>query len=259
MSLAQPVTHEEGSSGTDLLINLAAGATTEEQSARPATLQRLPIDFDPAARYAGKPKLAYDIDIAVTGPAHFRRPEGSFEARAFGNTVHSFLEALAKRFAEGRSAKELLRDISDWSARIATVLRGSGLLPATIDRLTTRVIAALTNTLQDPEGQWLLEARNQSSSELALTSWTGNIDSLRIDRAFHAGEIPLAGGNNYLWIIDYKTTTHGRQGIEEFLAEERIKYAPQMEAYAKIIQTNGDRVRVGLYYPMLPRLIWWEP
>jgi hypothetical protein len=45
------------------------------------------------------------------------------------------------------------------------------------------------------------------------------------------------------------------------LAEERLKYAAQMEAYARMMQDHVEtgRLRVGLYYPMLPRLVWWEP
>jgi hypothetical protein len=84
---------------------------------------------------------------------------------------------------------------------------------------------------------------------------------VRLDRVFFAGAKPFETGDGYLWIIDYKTATHGREGVDEFLTEERVKYGPQMEAYARMM---GDRVeyrrlRVGLYYPMLARLIWWAP
>jgi hypothetical protein len=49
--------------------------------------------------------------------------------------------------------------------------------------------------------------------------------------------------------------------MEEFLAEEQLKYGPQMEAYARMMQDRVEtgKLRVGLYYPMLPRLVWWEP
>jgi hypothetical protein len=78
---------------------------------------------------------------------------------------------------------------------------------------------------------------------------------VRLDRVFRAGAAPLSEGSGCLWIVDYKTTTHGAEGVEEFLAKERIKYAPQMEAYARVMKG----ARVGLYYPMLPRFIWWTP
>ncbi len=50
--------------------------------------------------------------------------------------------------------------------------------------------------------------------------------------SFGAGATPFAEENDCLWIVDYKTTAHGGVDVEEFLAKERTKYAPQMEAYA---------------------------
>jgi hypothetical protein len=58
--------------------------------------------------------------------------------------------------------------------------------------------------------------------------------------------------------VDYKTSTHGSEGIEDFLAAERVKYSAQLEAYARTIATTGN-VRLALYYPFLSKLTWWEP
>jgi hypothetical protein len=76
---------------------------------------------------------------------------------------------------------------------------------------------------------------------------------------FRAGAKPLDAGNDCLWIVDYKTATHGREGVQQFLAEERVKYGPQMDAYARMMvdRVEAGRLRVGLYYPMLARLVWW--
>jgi ATP-dependent helicase/nuclease subunit A len=108
---------------------------------------------------------------------------------------------------------------------------------------------------------WVLSPHKDAMSEFALTSWGEGRSSVRLDRVFLAGRGPLDAGNDCLWIIDYKTATHGREGVEEFLAEERVKYGAQMEAYARMMQdrVEAGRLRVGLYYPMLPRLVWWEP
>ncbi len=56
---------------------------------------------------------------------------------------------------------------------------------------------------------------------------------------FFAGAKPLESGEDYLWIVDYKTATHGREGVENFSLEERSKYEAQMEAYARMMR---DRV-----------------
>jgi hypothetical protein len=155
----------------------------------------------------------------------------------------------------------LLREVAGWSPRIAAVLRGDGLPPAVVERLTTRVKTALTNALMDSDGLWVLSPHNGASSEHALTSWDERRNSVRLDRVFLAGTEPLKTGDDYLWIIDYKTSTHGRGGVDEFLVEERTKYGPQMEAYGRMMRdvVPAGRLRVGLYYPALPRLIWWLP
>jgi hypothetical protein len=113
--------------------------------------------------------------------------------------------------------------------------------------------------LKDAEGLWVLGKREGAASEFALTSWDERRSSVRLDRVFLAGAKPLEPGNDYLWIIDYKTATHGSEGMDEFLADERAKYGPQMEAYARMMadRVEEGRLRVGLYYPMLARLIWW--
>jgi hypothetical protein len=168
---------------------------------------------------------------------------------------------LTKRLAEGASADALLREVAGWTPRIAAVLRGGGLAPAVVDRLVARVKIALGNMLKDAEGVWVLSPHRDAVSELALTSWSERRSSVRLDRVFFAGERPLEAGNDWLWIVDYKTATHGREGMEEFLSEERVTYGPQMEAYARMMQhrVEAGKLRVGLYYPMLARFKWWAP
>jgi hypothetical protein len=194
------------------------------------------------------------VDATPAGIA-FERPEGSFEARAFGNAVHGFLEALAKSLNEGAFADVLLDELASSESRIAAVLRSDGLSPTSVARLVPRVIVALKNTLIDPKGLWVLRSHEDAASEYALTSWLETRSSVRLDRVFRAGTAPLSEGSDCLWIVDYKTTIHGTEGVEEFLAKERAKYAPQMETYARVMKG----ARVGLYYPMLPKLIWWTP
>ena len=234
---------------------LAASADEQRQ---PAILQRLPLDFQPERRFAMERRLPYGA--AAIAPVHFDRPEGSFEARAFGNAVHAFAEMLTKRLADGTGVDALLREVAGWTPRIAAVLRGEGLGPAIVDQLVARVKMALGNMLKDAEGLWILSPDKHAMSEVALTSWGEMRSSVRLDRVFLAGQRPLDAGDDCLWIIDYKTATHGREGLEEFLAEERLKYGAQMDTYARMMQdpVETGRLRVGLYYPMLPRLVWWE-
>ncbi|MEO6911418.1 MAG: PD-(D/E)XK nuclease family protein, partial [Edaphobacter sp.] len=238
-----------------LLGNLAAVAAKE----RPAMLERLPLGFLPGARFEEERRLSYGDKPIASDRAHFERPEGSFEARALGNAVHEFLEIVAKRLARGASSEEMLKEVAGWEPRISSVLRGDGLAAARVGRLALRVRTALENTLRDAEGLWVLGAREEAASEFALTSWADARRSVRLDRIFRAGATPLVEGDECLWIVDYKTTTHGREGVDAFLAGEREKYDAQIETYARTMKTAEGEIRVGLYYPMLPRLVWWVP
>jgi ATP-dependent helicase/nuclease subunit A len=237
-------------------IDLAAAV---EKDVRPAILKRLPLSFQPESRFSAVPRLAYG-DVA-SDPAPFERPEGSFEARAFGNSVHAFVEMLTKRLADGATAEALLHEVTGWTPRITAVLRGDGLAPAVVERLAARVKVALSKMLKDAEGLWVLGSREAARSEFALTAWGENRSSVRLDRVFFGGAKPLETGDDYLWIIDYKTAMHGLEGVDEFLTKERAKYEAQMEAYSRMMEdrSKDGRLRAGLYYPMLARLVWWIP
>ncbi len=141
-------------------------ATAQE---RPAMLERLPLSFSPGSRFAEAQQLSYGDAATNSGSSHFERPEGSFEARAFGNAVHGFLEIVTRQLAQTASVEQMLKQVAEWEPRIASVLRSDGLPAARVVRLAARVRTALENTLRDPEGLWVLGPHAEASSELALT------------------------------------------------------------------------------------------
>jgi ATP-dependent helicase/nuclease subunit A len=242
----------------EFAVDIAAEA--EEEAPKPSRLQRLPLAFNPQSRFRIQKRLPNGDEKDLSSAAQFTRPEGSFEARSLGNAVHSFMEVLSNRLSEGAQVDALRREVADWGPRIAAVLRADGLSQASAEKLTLRVKTALNNVLHDTEGLWILGPHLHASNEYALTTWKEARSSVRLDRVFYAGDQPLATGDHCLWIVDYKTATHGREGVEDFLAEERRKYEPQMRAYAQIMQNNPQAVKLyaALYYPMLPKLIWWS-
>jgi ATP-dependent helicase/nuclease subunit A len=251
--VTDPIPDEEEDEG----FAIAASA----EATRPPTLRRLPLTFDLTSRFK-QPALALERLEDTTEDARFVRPEGSFAARAFGNAVHGFLELVTQRLKAGVPVETLAEEVAGWMPRIEAVLRAEGLAPSGMRREAPRVLAAIETALNDREGQWVLGTREGAASEYAFTTWRERRSSFRLDRIFVAGAEPLAAGNDCLWIVDYKTATHGRGvGIETFLAEERIKYAPQMESYARAIGADAGekQLRVGLYYPTLPKLLWWKP
>lgn len=248
--LVMPFAAEPG----DVFALAAAGEENETETRRPAMLARLPSNFDPLARFHRRASgTQAEMEQAR---ARFERPEGSFAARSFGNAVHAFLELAADRLAGGMETAELSAAVPGWKPRISAVLRGDGLAPGVVEALSNRVMGALLTTLREPFGRWLLGARVDAHSEYALTIASGN--RVRMDRVFRAGALPGtegAGDREYLWIVDYKTSSHGAEGVDAFLERQRARYMEQMEGYARA--SGAEEVRVGLWYPVLGRLAWW--
>jgi ATP-dependent helicase/nuclease subunit A len=240
----------------------AAGEGVDAYTAPPPMIQRLPLSFDPAERFrvAEERRLAYPAASALRHTVAFERPEGSFAVRAFGNVVHRYLQVLAARLDHGASCDHLLAELPAWESRLIASLRGEGLPPALATREASRAGRALSLTLENPVGRWLLSPHDFAASERALTMASPDARSLRVDRTFIAGDEPLLPGNGCIWIIDFKTSEQGSRSDMEFEATEMGKYRAQLEAYATLRRAlpDGDlQIRLGLFYPLVPQLIHW--
>jgi ATP-dependent exoDNAse (exonuclease V) beta subunit len=222
-----------------------------------AILHRLPLNVSPTERLQSV--IPWQAPSTPSTAAAFKRPEGSFDARALGTAVHAFMELLAEELATGRAPEELLMQVETWNSRIAKVLRSYGLSPQVAGQLSGQVKAALRSALRDPVGLWILGSHSEAFSEQALTSWQEDVTNLRLDRIFRDGPEPFVRGNSCMWIVDYKTTPCRDADVDEFLSREQKKYAAQLEAYGKTILagTSAAFIRLGLYYPMIPAFRWW--
>jgi ATP-dependent exoDNAse (exonuclease V) beta subunit len=230
-------------------LALAASATETAP-----LLQRLPLNFNPTARFNVAPILPYPDASQLRQSPTFDRPEGSFAVRAFGNVVHRYLQLLATRL-ETTTSDELLPELTDWLPRLTASLRGEGLPPTLAASESKRVLTALTNTLTDPVGLWLLSPHTAAANEYSLTT---NTQTLRVDRTFLAGDAPLTRAQSHIWIVDFKTTNPG--GRNDFDTVERAKYSAQLEAYAALRRSQPDGalpIQLALYYPLVQRLIHW--
>jgi hypothetical protein len=229
-------------------------------------LQRLPAGFDPGQRFAeaAAHKLAYTPASALPRRPAFARPEGSFAVRAFGNVVHRYLQLLAERLAATPSTQlndQPISELPGWQARLETSLRGEGLPPSVAAREAERALRALTLTLNDPTGLWLLSPHSEAASEGELITAAPDAPGLRVDRTFIAGPEPLSTGQSCIWIVDFKTSEQGSRSDAAFAAAERAKYSAQLETYAALRRSlSGGNllIRLGLFYPLGPTLIHWE-
>ena len=120
------------------------------------------------------------------------------------------------------------------------------------DRLEARaqVLAALTRTLSDERGRWILDhGHREARSEWEVSGVSGGaLRSVVIDRCF-------IDAHGTRWVIDYKTSAHEGGGLEEFLDQELERYRPQLTTYRELARGLGpEPVRAALYFPLLGSL-----
>ena len=233
--------------------------TAADRSRYLPRLTRLPLSFDPQQRFreAVARCLPYTSASELPRQEALARPEGSAAVRALGNVVHRFLEQIAARLAGNKTAAALHGELPTWLDRLTVGLRGEGLAPAEAAREASRALTLLANTLADPVGAWLLSPHSDAASERPLATTEG---LLRVDRTFRSGDAPLSAGADTVWIVDFKTTAPGGRFPDEFLAEQRTVYGPQLARYADALRAGAEapaNIQLGLYFPAIPRLFHW--
>ena len=258
---------------TSLSLAAAAESVAEHEALRAdsraaQSFYRLPGDFDPLARFhaADGMTLPYPAAESLRRQATFDRPEGSFAARAFGNVVHRFLDLLAEHLERGLTNDALRAQINSWQSRILASFRSEGLPPSLCIRETERTVQALSRTLMDAGGAWILSSHTRARSEYSLrvesnAEHAAGGQVLRADRIFLGGANALTTAEEtHLWIVDFKTAEPGGRSLEAFLRAERRKYEPQMQAYARAMLARAETsqpVVLALFYPLIPHLLYW--
>jgi ATP-dependent helicase/nuclease subunit A len=176
------------------------------------------------------------------------------DAAAIGTVVHRMLARFAAEGIAAIDAVALARLRPRIEAELASlgVVRGSGGAETRDDDAVARVIAAVGNTLADPQGRWLFDpAHADAASEWALTASTeAGVQRIAIDRTFIADGVR--------WIVDFKTSRHEGGDVDAFLASERARHAEQLERYAQVLRATDARpIMLALYFPALSRLHAW--
>jgi ATP-dependent exoDNAse (exonuclease V) beta subunit len=234
---------------------------------KPTRVRRLPSSFRPA--FAELPSA---VEEPTVGPGRlYERHEGGVVSRALGNAVHELFQHFAKLLTTERSeaAQESLVRLQP---RIAANVRAFGIDASQANRIAAQALEMVRRAARDPQAQWILSAHVDAASE---TRWTGvvagTLRTVQVDRVFRAGPAPLSTDDNSTWwIVDYKTADyknagdHSGQGAsldpEAALPGLRREFAPQIEAYAKVLRNlhGADAaVRGGIYYPRMALLDWW--
>ena len=194
------------------------------------------------------------VDPEPTPP----RPEFNWAgrgARITGTVVHGLLEFLGR---PGAPALEAMDD-AECLTVASTILRAHGIRGAEASAACKRVAEALRRIVRDEHARWVFDpSHSEIHNEWDLTLVTQDAGGQPITRRVVIDRSFVDQGRR--WIIDYKTSTHEGGRLEDFLEEERRRYAAQLERYARAVATIEDRpVSVGLYFPLLSKLLTWVP
>ena len=161
--------------------------------------------------------------------------------RHLGTVVHRYLCRMAREGALSWSKERL----SSEEGRISAMLRSLGLDKKEASKAARKGVERIMRALQDEKGRWILGGHTEEATEYAITAVVrGEIVHVVLDRTF-------VDSSGVRWVIDYKTGEHEGGGLEEFLASESQRYAPQLEMYAEALKAGGEKreIRKGLYYP----------
>ena len=133
--------------------------------------------------------------------------------------------------------------------RVSSELARRGVPPDEIDRAASRVLDALTRSLADEKGRWILSSHADARCEYRIrVASPEGVRLLVIDRMFTDGA--------RRWIVDYKTSTHQGGDLEGFLDTEKLRYSAQMARYAPALA--GMPGSMGLYFPAIGGWREWE-
>jgi ATP-dependent exoDNAse (exonuclease V) beta subunit len=158
------------------------------------------------------------------------------------------LQRIAEQGLERWSAQR----VAGLKPAFARELELLGVEPAERAGAAERVATALSRSLADHHGRFVLEPHEEARSELRLTLRAGSVlEHIRLDRTF------VADGKR--WIVDFKTSQHEGGRLSEFLDSEVARYAPQLERYAAAVAASDSRpVQLALYFPLLGELRAWS-
>ena len=165
------------------------------------------------------------------------------DARIAGTLVHRWLQMISQEYARGRET-----DQDGLNAVTRRWLREMGIDSEASEPIIERITAAVTATLNDDRGRWILQG--EGHSELALTGLAdGELVSVILDRV----RVDEDGTH---WIIDYKTSSHEGGNLEGFLRVETDRYQSQLASYASLYtQWAGANPKCALYFPLLKSFV----
>lgn len=216
--------------------------STLESTSAPQLIKRLTVNWTNPL-----------TESLFTGKSGYHQKKSGFNLpdnnpKYIGTTIHLILQQIANLGIDWWQKQNSSHKLTYIQKR----LRQIGMQESYLATSSTLVEKALTNTLTDARGQWILSKHTESQSEVPFTLIIeGKPKNLIIDRTFIAED-------GARWIIDYKSTEYPETDLEDFLTAQQKKYANQLYEYHLAFKEIEERpIRVGLYFPLIPAWREW--
>lgn len=227
-----------------IVVSTEQQVTSEKKTPSITTLKRLPVNFTIAATNDSAIVGSADVDALETQEQD--EAADSNTAIIIGIVIHEILQAIASSDLALWNDAKIVSLQGAWSMRLIN----SGIDQAELNDALVATTKAISNSLNDKQGRWLLDsAHSDSVCEWPLTFNSGNIlYHYVIDRSF------VVDGQR--WIIDYKSSQPSKgQSQKEFIKQQVAQYSEQLARYTQACQAlDGLPVRTALYFPSIPCL-----
>ena len=164
-------------------------------------------------------------------------------ARLVGQWLHNWLQV-----ASDPSSLQHIPSRNKLSSELAVL----GVSSSELDQAVDRILKAFSAMQNDSKLHWILDQNNMAHNEYDL-SFVGNngIERVRIDRTFVQDGVR--------WIIDYKSGQHLSHDLNDWLDQEQLRHAPQLNRYAEVLsKKHAMQTRLGIYFPMHAGWREWE-
>ncbi len=119
-----------------------------------------------------------------------------------------------------------------------------------VDKQVQQIIAALKQTINSPEGSWILAPRASRQAELSITKIDDNnvLQEHRIDLTFV--EDDTVTKTKTRWIIDYKLTA-----ADENAEMATAQHQPQLARYANLYLHENLPIKTAIFFLNLGKLV----
>ena len=215
-----------------------SNSSTQESSNTP-TLKRLLLK--------SKPMPPASLETISAHSFQFQS-QAQYTASTIGTVIHRLLHQLSLRGPIAISLPTWLD-----SQLITQELIQSGLASDQLDESRQIVKQALTKTVEDQRGRWILSPHQHAQSEWALhVRQQDQLKLVVLDRTFIADGVR--------WIIDFKTATPSSNDIAAFLQIQMKLHQDQLNQYANAVQTIDSNypIKCALYFPLAQLWHSWD-